>query len=149
MLLADFQVHYFAFIEQTGGLAHQTFRTAAIEPKAAALEVIRQHRRPGRTWVVASEYWVATPLRYLASDDEEIRVVRSTDAADADDLKHLLAAGRVWFVEFAGSEGLEQFRASPASRGAAEWQVEDFGGRVVLQVFCPSQPLQPARPDSR
>jgi hypothetical protein len=149
LLLADFQVHYFAFIERTGGQAHQTFRTAAVEPKAAALEVVRQYRRPGRTWVVASEYWIATPLRYLASDDEEVRVVCSTDPADAADVERALAAGDAWFVEFADSEGLEQFRFSPAGRNAAEWQVKDFGGRVVLYVFCPSQPLQPERLDSR
>jgi hypothetical protein len=148
LLLADFHAHYFAFIERTGGQAHQTFRTGAVEPKAAALEIILQNRRPGRTWIVASESWIATPLRYLAVDDEDIHVVRSTDLADATDIERLLAGERVWFVEFADSEGLEQFRSSPAGRNAAEWQVADFGGRVVLHVLRPSQPLQPARPDS-
>ena len=44
-LLADFHAHYFRFIEQTGGQAHLTFRTAAVEPKQAALQYILEERR--------------------------------------------------------------------------------------------------------
>ena len=43
-LLADFQVDYFRFFRETGGVAHATFRTGPIEPRAAALDLIAGHR---------------------------------------------------------------------------------------------------------
>jgi hypothetical protein len=75
--LADCRQHYFRFIEQTGGQAHRTFRTAAIEPKRAALDYILQHRTAGTTWIVTDEYWSFWPLRYLAMAESEVGVTES------------------------------------------------------------------------
>ena len=46
-MLADCRQHYFRFIEETCGQSHRTFRTAAVEPKRAALDYILQHRVAG------------------------------------------------------------------------------------------------------
>jgi hypothetical protein len=114
-VLADFHQHYFRFIEQTGGRAHRTFRTAAIEPKRAALDYILQHRTPGATWIVADEYWSRWPLRYLALGDRDVHVVgRDSNVARA--------AGPVWHVRFCDGEG---------GRGQ---KILDYAGRPVLCV---------------
>ncbi len=63
--LADFHAEFFEFFHQTGGQSHRTFRTAAIEPKAAALEYIVHHSN-GSVHIAASEWWIDWPLRYLA-----------------------------------------------------------------------------------
>jgi len=75
LLLADCQAHYFDFIERTGGRAHPTFRTAAVEPKLAALQLVGRHRQPGATWIVTSEYWNELPLRYLAWHEPDLCIV--------------------------------------------------------------------------
>ena len=67
---ADFQVHYFQFIEQTGGQAHLTFRTGPEEPKAAAFEYILKNRTAGETWIVAGEWWNYWPLKYFSTAEK-------------------------------------------------------------------------------
>ncbi len=62
--LVGFHYKYFNFLTQTGGESHLTFRTAAIEPKEAALEYIAAHS-PGKraVTVTAGAWWNYWPLR--------------------------------------------------------------------------------------
>jgi uncharacterized membrane protein len=121
-VLADFQQHYFRFIEQTGGRAHQTFRTAAVEPKQAALDYILQHRRAGVTWIVADSWWSYWPLQYLSRAEPDVRVVEEERAAALPELALARAEGRTWLVRFCEGEKL---------RGE---QILDYSGRPVLSV---------------
>jgi hypothetical protein len=119
---ADFHQHYFRFIERTGGCAHQTFRTAAVEPKRAALDYIMRHRTPGMTWIVADGWWSYWPLQYLAAADNDVRVVEADDKASGPALALARTEGRAWYVRFCNGE------ASPGQ------QILDYGGRPVLCV---------------
>jgi hypothetical protein len=75
LVLADFDRHYFQFIERTGGESHRAFRTAATEPKQAALDYIRAASPGGQAIViVADEWWTYWPLRYLALADSSVHV---------------------------------------------------------------------------
>ncbi|MEE8451687.1 MAG: glycosyltransferase family 39 protein [Thermoguttaceae bacterium] len=134
-VLADFREHYFNEFEQTGGRSEQTFRTAEVEPKQAALQIILEHRRPGTTWIVASEWWNYWPIEYFAMVEEDIRVVNPKDAEMAAGFDEALGQGRVWCVEFSGSDGLRQARRMFDRHEVQEWQVEDFGSRPLLSVL--------------
>jgi hypothetical protein len=134
-VLADFHEHYFRFIECSGGQAHRTFRTAAVEPKQAALDYVLQHRRPGAAWIVTDQWWSYWPLRYLGTDDQDLRVVRPEEAQSLEGFSAARAEGRVWYVEFAGSEELDAARAAMSDCTAHEEQFFDYGGRPVLVVL--------------
>ncbi len=122
---ADFHRHYFGFIEQTGGQAHLAFRTAAVEPKQAALDYILKHRAAGVTWIVADGWWSYWPLRYLSAAEPGVRVVEEKHADDVDVRPALTLAraeGRAWCVRFCDGQ-------KPGGE-----QILDYGGRPVLSV---------------
>ncbi|MGO8688296.1 MAG: ArnT family glycosyltransferase [Thermoguttaceae bacterium] len=137
-VLADFHQHYFRFIEQTGGRAHRTFRTAAVEPKRAALDYILQHRGPGVTWIVADDYWSCWSLRYLALADHDVRVVQ----ADKEDAPQALALarteGRAWYVRFCPYAAHAVCGGIVTRRVTDTVRILDYGGRPVLCVSQPS-----------
>jgi 4-amino-4-deoxy-L-arabinose transferase-like glycosyltransferase len=131
-LLIGFYVNYMAAFSVGGGpRAHRAFRTAAVEPKLAALQLIEASGGESAR-VVTSEWWTYWPLRYLAYHHDGIEVVDSMgrvesmglvdstdfveridididsderDAVAAEQLATSVWSGRNWFVEFEGSEG--------------------------------------------
>ncbi len=100
-----FYLGYFDFIERTGGWSHRAFRTAAVEPKLAALGYIVAHRTAGQpARVVAGEWWLYWPLAYLATGEADVQVV---GLERADGTRPPLApsrGGETWYVEFTGSK---------------------------------------------
>jgi hypothetical protein len=147
-LLADFDAHYFRFIERTGGQAHLTFRTAAVEPKQATLQYILEQARTegnlqkgsggvetGDVWIVCSEWWNLWPIRYLAVSDPHVHVVEPNEIAVSDDYRQALAEGQVWFVEFCDSEAERQVETQLAGRTVTRREFFDYGGRPVLRVL--------------
>ena len=118
-VLADFQQHYFRYIEQTGGNAHPTFRTAAVEPKLAALDYVLKHRKAGVNWIAADGWWTYWPLKYLSADEKNIVVWK------ADQLHGIAADQGVWHIGFCDGR-------PPSGR-----QILDYSGRPVLSVSCP------------
>lgn len=140
-LLADFNTHYFRFIERTGGESHLTFRTAAVDPKQASLDYILEQaeatgqKKTNPVWIVCSEWWNLWPIRYLAMADSFIHVVKLSETAVSDDYQHALAEGRVWFVEFCDSEAERQVESQLAGRNVTRQAFSDYGGRPVLRVL--------------
>jgi hypothetical protein len=150
--MADFHEHYFCFIQRTGGQAHDTFRTAAVEPKQAALEFILAHRAApaeaepddeGVAWIAASEWWNYWPLRYLAAGRDDICVVQAEAADLPEEFWRARAEGQVWHVEFSGSQGLQKAQAMLAGRPVEECLIVDGSGRPVLSVLHPVRPPTP------
>ena len=141
ILLAGFQTRYFQVFRETGGLAHNTFRTAAAEPKQAALAYILSKRvRFEPTWIVTSESWNYRPLRYLALAESQVRVERLAEVQGTQGLEAALVDGRAWFVEFAGSPdclAVRQYLIATEQR-FRERTVADYGGRAILTVFEPA-----------
>jgi hypothetical protein len=147
LVLADFEVHYFRSIEQTGGQTHLTFRTGAVEPKQAALAYILEQSAANhgqsespQTWIVCSQWWNYWPIRYLAMSHRDVSVARTTEIADSDDYRRALAEGRVWFVEFCDTEPQRQVESQLATRTPSRQEFRDYGGRPVLCVLhAPAQ----------
>ncbi len=136
LVLADFNAHYFRFIETTGGEAKPTFRTAAVEPKTAALKYILEHRSAGETWIVASEWWNYWPLKYLGAAQSDLHVFRLEEAAkEAETFAAEKYAGRTWFVEFTGSAGLRKIETQLAERDLTRQEIKDYAGRPILTVL--------------
>lgn len=79
----SFAENYLCFLSQTGGRAHRTFRTANVEPKAQALEVVRAASPGVPAWIVTEEWWLYWPLQYLSSGDARLHVVMLPLAAEA------------------------------------------------------------------
>ncbi|HEY4761066.1 MAG TPA: hypothetical protein VIH42_10845, partial [Thermoguttaceae bacterium] len=137
-MLADFHVHYFRFIEKTGGQAHRTFRTAAEEPKAAALKYVLQHRANGETWIITSEWWNLWPLRYLSSAESNICVFTPQEASNrADAFAIATKEARVWFVEFSNSKALLELEAKSADSRLEQHHIKDYAGQPILTIAHP------------
>jgi hypothetical protein len=106
VLLWSFKVHYFDTIRATGGESHVTFRTAEVEPKQQALQLIlddisrgssstnpqehvarsrgdqtRPDARADREIepVIVDNAWLYWPLRFLSSRDPEVAIVSIED----------------------------------------------------------------------
>jgi hypothetical protein len=136
-MLADFQTHYFRFIEKTGGQAHLTFRTGPAEPKAAALKYILEHRRPGQTWIIAGQWWNLWPLRYLGAKESALCVATLREAAKEEKFAAAEEQGRAWFVEFSESEPLRNVEAKFAGTDVQRHEIKDYAGRAVLTIVHP------------
>ena len=106
-LLADGFMHYHRFIATTGGKGHDTFRTAAVEPKQQAVEQIVGQADGKPMVVVAGEHWLYWPLRYFAATHENVTVVSSEAAAPA-------APASLWRVEFSTTAAGVQTRRAPS-----------------------------------
>jgi hypothetical protein len=145
-LLGSFYLNYFREFETSGGRSHITFITAATEPKQQALEQVLAKRTAGEpVLIVAQQWWQFWPITYLAQAHPEVTVTMTLPPDDRPELQEALARGRLFFVEFTGSEELT--RAIDWIRGhgyqSAETVVHDAGGHDLLTV------LQVAPPPSR
>ena len=134
--VADVQTHYFRFIEGTGGQAHATFRTAAVEPKQAALQAILE-QSGGRAWIVCSEWWNRWPMRYLALTQRGLCVPEPEVVVASDAYRRALAQGRVWFVEFCGTEALRHVEAQLADQRPSR--------QTVSRLRPPAGPMRASR----
>lgn len=65
---------YFAPLIRRGGDTHQAFRTGPVEPKAAAYTFIRNASGADNVEVIAEDWWLYWPLKYLASRDAHVFV---------------------------------------------------------------------------
>ena len=68
LLLAGFHANFFAFLPETGGRSHLTFRTAATEPKQAAWDYIKAIAISARHSDILRLWWNTWPLRYLCRE---------------------------------------------------------------------------------
>lgn len=134
--MADFYVHYFVVIKRSGGNAHYTFRTAAVEPKVAALRFVAESG-PGPKWIVCSQWWNYWPIRYLASADGRIHVLTSAEAVRSEEYRAACGHGQAWYVEFGGTQELQELQTRLGSHDVERQEFLDFGGRPVLCVLHP------------
>jgi hypothetical protein len=144
VLLAVFYREYFVQIQRAGSLSEKTFWTGPVEPKAAAAEIIRNHVRPGaRVTVLAEDWWVYWPLRYLLGERSGIRYARYDVGADVQ-LSVVRASDQLFAVGFAGGP-METRLANPLH----QWEVPGYGRKAVLHVWEFSADHSPPRPPTR
>jgi hypothetical protein len=83
--IAAFHVYFFRAIERTGGsnnrsleqagqVYHLMFETGAVDPKEAALEIVRKQCPQGPVVILAPYYLLGDTIRYLALREDRISV---------------------------------------------------------------------------
>jgi hypothetical protein len=136
VLLLTVKTNLFDFIHRTGGESHMTFRTAVIEPKQQALDIITEHSR-GRAELRTSQWWLYWSLRYLsfgrANGATDIRLTDDSVAIPSESSDQSCT----WQVEFAESPSARAIRQSISLSGEAanEREVKDFSGRPIISIF--------------
>jgi 4-amino-4-deoxy-L-arabinose transferase-like glycosyltransferase len=161
------QVSYLDALRATGGDSHLTFRTASVEPKEQALRIVlddrvqhanaldqsggsshtsarSEHRANSRAVspVVAENWWLYWPIRFLAGRNSEIAVIplesldsRPPSTTNTSDQALTSLSGGGYAVCFADGD-FEQLIASrfPPDR-LRHWDVPDSAGRRVISVY--------------
>jgi hypothetical protein len=144
LLPASFYLNYFDFLEHTGGRSHRTFRTAAVEPKLAALRHVLAARSPGEpVRIFCSEWWNYWPLEYLAWGEDNVRVLRWDPDRCLTQSSKDWAAEDTWFVEFTGGAGeaaVVQWCQGVGLKGQPQ-TICDYAGRPLISVIRPREKL--------
>ena len=141
-VLSTFKSQYFHEFKEYGGRSHLTFRTAAVEPKQQAMDLIASQREPGMPLLIqTSKWWLYWPLQYLAYAHENVTVeLRSPEDPRPLD-QQAIAGMETWIVEFAEDEAGWQVRKAWSALGAnhpsgAERQkILDAAGRELLVLI--------------
>jgi hypothetical protein len=141
---ASFYLNYFYLFEETGGRSHRTFRTAAVEPKLAALRHVLAERNPSEpARIFCSEWWNYWPLEYLALGEDNVRVSRWEPDRSLRQPSKDRAAEETWFVEFTGSAGeaaVVQWCKDAGLKGQRQ-TICDYAGRPLISVIRPREKL--------
>ncbi len=133
-----FYLGYFVAIEQTGGRSHDTFRTAAVEPKLAALRYVLDAREAGApARIVCRDWWNYWPLAYLALGEHDVQVLTWDEWRRAGESNARLAEDHTWFVEYAGQPAEQNLlrEADQAGIRLRQQTICDHGGRPLLSVI--------------
>jgi hypothetical protein len=140
MMLYDFHQNYLQPIWKTGGSAHRTFRTAAIEPKKQALALILEDLGAAsdsdplrQTAIVAEDWWLYSPLFYLAAPRSDVSVLFLEELIRDDRLKSV--GGGAYFVGFIDGPLETRVRGSGPARFLKQWTVNDRAGQPLLKIF--------------
>jgi hypothetical protein len=141
-VLSTFKSQYFHEFKEYGGRSHVTFRTAAIEPKQQAMDLIANKRQSGVPLLIqTSEWWLYWQLQYLAYAHRDVKVeLRSPDDPRPLD-QQAFSDLETWIVEFAEEEAGWRITKSWSALGSnqaygAERQIiRDAGGRALLVLI--------------
>lgn len=137
-----FYLGYFEFIHQTGGQSHRAFRTAAVEPKLQAYELMLSAQDSSKPMtIVCQDWWCYWPIAYLAGGNANVYVLTWQEWKDR------IAGGEngwkdpVWFVEFAGTNEEEELTKQLGihGRSARVQTIRDYSGRPLLSLFAPAE----------
>lgn len=137
MGLAEVKYCYFEVFRTTGGLSHETFRTASVEPKQQAYEYI-QKLRPGEKdiTIYTENWWLYWPIKYLSFQKKSIHVVNIEDGKNVAP-GELLAGlkGGACLVSF-HSQRVETFmRDDWVGRPLGRYPIQDYAGGDLLDVW--------------
>lgn len=130
-LLGTFYASYFHEFQTSGGRSHRTFKTASTEPKQQALERILAERQGSEpVLIITQEWWQYWPIRYLAQPDPTVTVEMKAPES-------VPAQGRMYFVDFVGTEELARSRAWIEQRRlrAKESTIRSAGGSDLLAII--------------
>lgn len=137
----SFSLAYFHVVHVTGGQSHRAFRTAAVEPKQAALARIVAERAPhARSEIIAREWWLYWPLAYLAYGQDRVRVSGLDGPWDPGARTPYEAGDKdaeIWHVEFANTRAEAMLVHRLQSRGdfAVREYITDYAGNPLISLI--------------
>lgn len=144
MLLAVFHEQYFEPLRKTGSQSHRTFQTSTVEPKGRAFEGIvalsqRFGAEPGAR-VLAEDWWLYQPLRFLAGSRSGVEVVGSkidTFEPSSEALQSL--RDELWrgtyLVGFVGGPFEKEVLAEAPDGQIRRWIIPDRTGKGLIGVY--------------
>jgi hypothetical protein len=104
-LLLVFKSQYFDEFNRHGGRSHLTFRTADVEPKQEAMDLMTSQRSGQSPLLIqTSEWWLYWPLQYLAYAHEEVLVELRSPHDPRPLEQQAFSDLESWIVEFAEEE---------------------------------------------
>ena len=140
--LAVFCCDYFLVFRTSGGTSHMAFRTAAIEPKLAALKTIVAAERDAdssaaneatkQIWIVADSWWSYWPLAYFAAGRPEIHVVAEEQWPAAS--QQVAGGDAVWRVNFVTADAAQLPAAPDVGKDRGASAIRDYSGAPLLTV---------------
>lgn len=139
-LLVAFGWFYLSHFAQTGGSSHDTFRTADIDPKQAAiLEIVDQagsDEQP-ETLIITADWWNYWPLAYLTHGQEHVTVCMSGNVSNTALPVTEPRRGRVYWVGFYGGDPEQRWKERCQASGFAihESHYNDYARRAVVSVI--------------
>jgi hypothetical protein len=138
LLLCDFYGNYFRWMQRTGGESHYAFRTAAVEPKQQAVELLERRRDAASPhYVVCPEWWVYWPVAYLARGAANLHAASSFDELPASVRpRGDVPSAAVSCLQFSGEEFDRALRGRIAAERCAsvETAISDYAGRSLLSL---------------
>jgi hypothetical protein len=127
--------NYFMPFFLTGGRSQRAFRTAEVEPKAQAAEIILSDMDGADSGLVLAEnWWTAKPIEYLLIRHENINVVQFNDLNNTINFLSALK-NNGYVVSFARSEFDKAIEASPILDNLKRWTIRDYGGKPLIHVW--------------
>lgn len=139
--LATFAVQYLLALQQHGSRSHVTFRTGPVEPKEAGLRRVLQEAGASPAAVVAEDWWLYWPVRYLAAGSGQVRVLTPKEAQE----RTAARPGERWFA-LGFSDGPLRRRLIEREGATREWTVRGSDGEAVLYVWELAPPRANGRP---
>jgi hypothetical protein len=137
-----FYLGYFEFIQQTGGQSHRTFRTAAVEPKLQAYELMLAASDSSQPMtIVCQDWWCYWPIAFLAANDADVKVLTWQEWKDRVAVGENSWKDPAWFVEFAGTNEEEELTKQLEIHGRVTrvQLIRDYSGRPLLSLFAPAE----------
>jgi hypothetical protein len=134
LALGSFAQHYLADQVTTGGRSALTFRTASVEPKAQALDLVAADCGANpRAQILAESWWLYWPLRYRAANIPGLSVVAMRPEDHRNHLHEVLEGGG-YVVGFVGGP-IHRYVFWSFQDSLREWTVTDYGNRPLLGVW--------------
>lgn len=127
--------NYFMPFLLTGGGSERAFRTAQVEPKIQAVEIILSDMDGTNSGLVLAEnWWMAKPIEYLLIRHEGINVVQFNDENNTIDVLTALRDNG-YIVSFARSGFDKTIESSPIVDDLKRWTIRDYGGKPLIHVW--------------
>jgi hypothetical protein len=142
LALGSFAHHYLADQVRTGGRSALTFRTASVEPKAQALDLVTADAgsKP-RVQILAESWWLYWPLRYRAANIPGLSVVAMRQKDHRNHVLEVLEGGG-YVVGFLGGQTHRYvYWSFPDS--LRQWTITDYAKRPLLGVWRLEPPRRP------
>jgi len=136
LLMISFYNNCFQTIRKTGGLSEVTLRTAEIEPKKQVLDIILANTKDKiNLLILAENFWMYQPIRYLAADHKNIEIVDLMGAGYPLTKFVKDMHGGAYAVGFSKGEVIRVLKYIPWSDSYRRWTIKDYGGRDLIYVW--------------
>ena len=130
--LLSFWVNYFTPVFSTGGQSQMAFRTAPVEPKQQVADIlINDGMLTGRAHILAEDYWLAMPLRYLFANQHHLWI----DIPTAPRGIVQALTNHAYVVGFSGMYFQKYISAQDLPFKLETWVITDYANKPLIIIW--------------